>query len=432
MTDDNLAPESTADMTTKHTARIGLIADLHWTPDDADELRHALHDAIEHFEVADVDHIISLGDLIMEADSTFETRDRFTTVTEIITDLTDIPFTTLYGNHDVINGDGKPIKHDLPGDGCGTIDLADDITGMYVDTSSPQWADARGALGEEQLDFLETQLDRHTNAVIFSHHALYNPDISDDNWFADHPECAVAHDKYLTEELVADHDVLATVNAHNHIEHTTTDIVPRITVNSMNEEQPTNQAVNGSFAVLDVSPTSVEYISHRHGEFDSSTTFDHPLGRKVALGGTFGPLHDGHQKMFERAFELGDVYVGLTSDELAQKTRHESRPIPTFEERKNALDEMLSGIAETFDRTFTIEALNDPWGPVATDPAFTHLIVSPETFSRGEELNTKRFENDLQPIELEVVEPKLADDGTRISSTRIVNDEIDRHGNLLD
>ncbi|MFB6254460.1 MAG: adenylyltransferase/cytidyltransferase family protein, partial [Halobacteriaceae archaeon] len=46
---------------------------------------------------------------------------------------------------------------------------------------------------------------------------------------------------------------------------------------------------------------------------------------QVALGGTFDPIHDGHRKLFSKAFSLGDVTVGLTSDELASQTRFEER-----------------------------------------------------------------------------------------------------------
>ena len=54
----------------------------------------------------------------------------------------------------------------------------------------------------------------------------------------------------------------------------------------------------------------------------------------VVLGGTFDPVHDGHRALFERAFDLGDLTVGLTSDDLAPRTRDEDRYVRPFDERR--------------------------------------------------------------------------------------------------
>ena len=149
----------------------------------------------------------------------------------------------------------------------------------------------------------------------------------------------------------------------------------------------------------------------------------------VVLGGTFDPVHDGHRALFERAFELGDVTVGLTDDDLAPETRSVDRHVRSFEERKASLDSELRALAEEYDRTFEIRPLTEPTG-VATDPGFDVLVVSPETKDGGETVNDIRKRRGLAPLDIEVVEHRYAEDGDVISSTRIIAGEIDEHGNL--
>ncbi len=150
---------------------------------------------------------------------------------------------------------------------------------------------------------------------------------------------------------------------------------------------------------------------------------------KVALGGTFDPVHDGHRALFDRAFELGDVTVGLTSDDLAPRTRRQDRHIRSYDQRRADLEAELQHYADKYDRSFEIRELQDPTG-IATESQFDVLIVSPETKTGGKRINEIRRENGRDPLDIEVVDHVYAEDGDIISSTRIVRGEIDEHGNL--
>ncbi len=150
----------------------------------------------------------------------------------------------------------------------------------------------------------------------------------------------------------------------------------------------------------------------------------------VALGGTFDPIHDGHRALFERAFELGDVLVGLTTQELAANLRPDDRPIRPFADRHRALDAELASYANQYDRAVEIQPLATPTGIASERPSLKYLVVSPETEPTGRKINDQRETQGLAPLTIEVVDHVRANDGKIISSTRIINGEIDEHGRV--
>jgi len=154
---------------------------------------------------------------------------------------------------------------------------------------------------------------------------------------------------------------------------------------------------------------------------------------RLAVAGTFGPLHDGHRALFRTALERGDegVLVGLTSDDLAQETRLKPRPVPPFEERRAGVDGALADMDE-WGRDVEIRRLTDRYGFAATETTLDALVTSPETCGRLADLNRRRAKNGLEPMEGIVVPYVRADDGERISSTRLVAGEVDEHGTIVE
>jgi len=143
---------------------------------------------------------------------------------------------------------------------------------------------------------------------------------------------------------------------------------------------------------------------------------------KIALGGTFDPLHEGHKRLIRKAFSIGkNIVFGVTSDEMARKR---FRTVLPYDVRVRNLRDYVK---RNYGLNVSVVKIEDPYGRTLEED-FDYIIVSPETYEMARKINEKRLELGKKPITIIVVDFVVAYDGKPISATRIKNGDIDRFG----
>lgn len=150
--------------------------------------------------------------------------------------------------------------------------------------------------------------------------------------------------------------------------------------------------------------------------------------RRVAVGGTFDLLHKGHIALLDKVFEVGDhVIIGVTSDALA--ARMGKKIINDYSTRVERLSSLLSSRYPS--RRFDIVMLEDEFGPAVTDPDIEAIVVSRETEHKCTIINGMREARGMRALHVIAIDLVLAEDGVRISSSRIRAGEIDAEGRVI-
>lgn len=142
--------------------------------------------------------------------------------------------------------------------------------------------------------------------------------------------------------------------------------------------------------------------------------------KKIVLGGTFGPLHKGHKYFLSMAgYYARQAVIGLCSDEMVKKRKKDWQAIEKFSKRKKVLQTYLNKINIPYE-IFKIE---DIYGRAVEDKELEAILLTEETFKKGQRINKVRKEKGLKALNYIVLPYILDEEGKKISSSRMRNEQ---------
>jgi len=124
--------------------------------------------------------------------------------------------------------------------------------------------------------------------------------------------------------------------------------------------------------------------------------------------------------LLRKAFALGEVTIGLTSDILAKKIK--KRQVKNFKHRKKELEDFAKKEFNLLPKIVTIE---DKFGPTLKED-FDYIVVSPETFPTAALINLERKKRKKIPIRIVKIKFVLDKNGKPISATEMLKKKINK------
>lgn len=122
------------------------------------------------------------------------------------------------------------------------------------------------------------------------------------------------------------------------------------------------------------------------------------------------------------------MFIGVTSDDKANTARE--REVRPYMDRVNELHDAAMTCKNIHGTDFSITEIKDNYKLAVQKESADYIVLSPEkkTHERAAKINEGREE--LGYDRLQIIEAPMVTDyqDRKISSTRIVNGEINRHG----
>ena len=122
-----------------------------------------------------------------------------------------------------------------------------------------------------------------------------------------------------------------------------------------------------------------------------------PTFSRVALGGTFDQIHNGHKKLLTLAASVctDALVIGVTGNEMLKKKKN-AELISSFQDRKKGVESFMQAIKPTLK--IEVIELVDPFGPTVADGTLDAIVVSSETIGGAQSINQKRESEGHKPL----------------------------------